>query len=77
MKDMQNEKHPPLANVHPLSSFAFLILSSLFSFFTGGHFSEVICRHWTQNRAHTVLERENKGEKKIVLVRMIATARDS
>lgn len=62
MRDMQNKKHPPLANVLPLSSFGFLILSSLFSFFTGGHFSEVICRHRTQNQGYTVLERENKGE---------------
>lgn len=33
VRDMQNKKHPPLANVLPLSSFGFLILSSLFSFF--------------------------------------------
>ena len=63
VRDMQNKKHPPLANVLPLSSFAFLILSSLFFYFftvTGGHFSEVICRHWTQNHGHTVLEREEQ-----------------
>lgn len=33
VRDMQNKKHPSLANVLPLSSFAFLILSSLFFFF--------------------------------------------
>lgn len=32
MKDMQNKKHLPLANVLALSSLCFLILSSLFSF---------------------------------------------
>lgn len=32
VRDMQNKKHPPLANVLPLSSFGFLILSSLFFF---------------------------------------------
>lgn len=31
VRDMQNKKHPPLANVLPLSSFGFLILSCLFS----------------------------------------------
>ena len=79
VRDMQNKKHPPLANVLPLSSFGCLILSSLFSFFTGGHFSEVICRHWTHNHGHTVQERENKGAggRKTGRVYVIATMSDS
>lgn len=42
---------------------AFLSFLLFFSFFTGGHFSEVICRHWTQNHGYTVLESKNKGER--------------
>lgn len=34
MRDMQNKKHPPLANVLSLSSFCSLFLSSVFFFFS-------------------------------------------
>lgn len=64
MRDMQNKKHPPLANVLPLSSFGFLILSSLFFFFFSleGIFLKSFADTEPKNHGHTVLERENKGE---------------
>lgn len=78
VRDMQNKKHPPLANVLPLSSLGFLIISSLFSSFTWGHFSEVICQCWTQTMAILCLKRENKGagERMIGYVCLIETMGD-
>lgn len=69
MRDMQNRKHPPLANVLRLSSLAFLIVASFFFlsfffFYTGGHFflksfADTERKKKKKKRGHTV-ETENK-----------------
>lgn len=63
MRDMQNKKHPPLANVLPLSSFGFLILSSLFFFFSlEGIFLKSFADTESKTMAILLVETENKEE---------------
>lgn len=61
VRDMQNKKHPPLANVLPLSSLGFLIISSLFSSFTWGHFFWSHLPMLNPNHGHTVFEEGKQG----------------